>query len=110
LGRIKNSLSLGLIAGLASALWVILELMMLLFWEWLSPDETIEKAVDFDYAKYMKDKETFGDHTFKVSACNSTPKPNSEVISPYYSTYVTGEGKRRISLGGSTSSQSSQTK
>ncbi len=67
LGRIKNSLSLGWIAGIASAMWMIMELLVLVFCEWLAPDDTIEKAVDFDYAKYMSDKESFGDHTFKVS-------------------------------------------
>ena len=38
-----------------------------MFWDFLDPEETIEKAIDFDYARYMADKETFGDHTFKVS-------------------------------------------
>ena len=66
LGRIKNSLSLGWIAGIASALWLIMELLFLFFWEWMAPDETIERATEFDYAKYMRDKESFGDHTFKV--------------------------------------------
>lgn len=103
LGRIKNSLSLGLIAGVASALWLILELMILLFWEWLTPEDTIEKAVDFDFTRYMIDKESYGDHTFRVSKADSTPNKEQPVVNPpadneYYSTYITQEGKRRIKL------------
>jgi hypothetical protein len=64
-------LSLGLIAGLGSALWLILELMILLFWEWIAPEETIEKSVDFDFTRYMIDKESYGDHTFKVNKADS---------------------------------------
>jgi hypothetical protein len=67
LGRIKNSLSLGLISGIISAIFMILELIMLIFWSWVDPQETIEKSVQFDHAKYMNAKETFGDHTFKVA-------------------------------------------
>jgi hypothetical protein len=66
-------MSLGIVAGLLSTMWLILELLMLLFWEWQTPENSIEKAVDFDYARYMQDKESFGDHTFKVSTCNSSP-------------------------------------
>jgi hypothetical protein len=43
-----------------------MELLFLFFWEWMAPDATIERAADFDYAKYMRDKESFGDHTFRV--------------------------------------------
>ncbi len=46
---------------------MILELFMMIFWIWIDPEETIEKSVDFNYAKYMKDKEIYGDHTFKVN-------------------------------------------
>jgi hypothetical protein len=67
LGRIKNSLSLGLFAGVGSAFMMILELFMMIFWIWIDPEDTIEKSVDFNYAKYMKDKEIYGDHTFKVN-------------------------------------------
>jgi beta-glucanase (GH16 family) len=67
LGKIKASLSLGLFAGVMSALWMILELFMLMFWDWIDPEESIEKAVNFDYARYMNEKESFGDHTFKVN-------------------------------------------
>ena len=99
LGRIKNSLSLGLVAGLLSAMWLILELLMLLFWEFLSPDDTIEKAVDFDYARYMQDKDSFGDHTFRVSTSNIEPKKDSyKSENAFYTTYETMEGKRRIKL------------
>ena len=87
LGRIKNSLSLGWIAGIASALWLILELLFLFFWEWLAPEDSIERAVDFDYARYMSNKESFGDHTFKVSQTKSEEKTIVEE-SPYYTTYV----------------------
>lgn len=67
LGRIKNSLSLGLFAGIGSALFLILELIILIFWSWIDPEDSIEKSVHFDHGKYMSAKETFGDHTFKVS-------------------------------------------
>ncbi len=97
LGRVKNSLSLGLVAGLLSALFLILETLMLLFWEWLSPEDSIEKAVDFDYQRYMTDKESFGDHTFKVSTSKSAP--NSQVTqTKWYSSYTTQEGKRRFKI------------
>lgn len=72
LGRIKNSLSLGLISGLISAIFMILELIMLIFWGWVDPEESIEKSVHFDHAKYMSAKETFGDHTFKVAQSKGT--------------------------------------
>ena len=97
LGRIKNSLSLGLIAGLLSALWLILELIVLVFWEWLTPECSIEQAVDFDHSRYMADKESFGDHTFKVSQ-SKTDQKDSISSNEYYETYVTEEGKLRIRL------------
>ena len=67
LGRIKNALSLGLYAGINSALFMILEFIMLIFWSFIDPEETIEKSIHFDHGKYMSAKETYGDHTFKVS-------------------------------------------
>lgn len=91
-------MSLGLVAGLLSSMWLILELLMLLFWEWQSPEDTIEKAVDFDYARYKLDKEGFGDHTFKVNASNNRPTKDLSTNEPLYSTYLTAEGKRRIKL------------
>lgn len=90
-----------MVAGLGSALWLILELMILLFWEWISPEDTIEKAVDFDFTRYMKDKESYGDHTLKVSQCNLEEDKAQAVKAPengYYETYFTKEGKRRIRL------------
>lgn len=80
LGRISNSLSLGYVAGLMSALWIILEMIMLLFWEWLAPEDTIEQAIDFDYQRYMNQKEAYGDHTFKVSACQNKSSPGTEKV------------------------------
>ncbi len=72
---------------------------MLVFWEWMTPEDQIEKAIDFDFTRYMRDKESYGDHTFKISQANTQAKPNTEVEeSPYYSTYLTQEGKRRIKL------------
>ena len=80
---------MGLFAGVMSALWMILEIIMLVFWDWLDPEETIEKAINFDHARYMADKESFGDHTFKVSQAKTEPvsKEPPLTTSPYYTTY-----------------------
>lgn len=67
LGRVKNSLSLGLFSGLGGLIILILDYVILLFWEFMSPAHLIERAADFDYFKYKTDKEAFGDHTFKVN-------------------------------------------
>ena len=72
MGKIKNRISLGPIAGLFSCLLLMLDHILLLFWSFLYPDETIEIAVDFDYKAYSKNKEAFGDHTFKVDLNQKT--------------------------------------
>jgi hypothetical protein len=59
-------------------MWLILELLVVLFWEWLAPEDTIEQALDFDYMRYIKDKESYGDHTFKVSQSKSEMKTEVE--------------------------------
>lgn len=80
LGRIKNNLSLGLYAGLGAVLALILDYIMLLFWEFLYPKETIEQALDFDYFKYSENREAFGDHTFKVSTYDKHKVPSTQGI------------------------------
>ena len=67
LGRVKNSLSLGWLAGLLSVLVFIFELLVLLFCEWMTPASEIDIAVDFDSRRYTKRKEQFGDHKFSVA-------------------------------------------
>ena len=88
LGRIKNSLSLGLFSGIGSALFMILELLLLIFWIWVDPDETIEKSVHFDHAKYMSAKETFGDHTFKVAQSKGAEVKQTLYTNQYCTTYI----------------------
>ena len=64
----KLRISLGPIAGLFSVLLMILDYVVLLFWQWQDPDETIEETTNFDYKSYIKNKEAFGDHTFRVDS------------------------------------------
>lgn len=71
----KLRISLGPIAGLFSVLMMIFDFIMLLFWQWMDPDDTIELAKDFDYKAYSKNKEAFGDHTFGVD-CGKNNKYN----------------------------------
>ena len=61
-------ISLGPIAGLFAVLMLILDYIMLFIWSWLDPEDTIDKAIDFDYKAYIKNKDAFGDHTFIVDS------------------------------------------
>jgi hypothetical protein len=89
----KMRISLGPIAGLFAVLILILDYLVLLFWQWMDPDESIDQARGFDYKAYSKNREAFGDHTFRVdntkarvinkfvinnnpSSSNSQPKDN----------------------------------
>lgn len=91
-------LSVGLYVGINTALIVILEFIMLIFWTLVDPEDTIEKSVHFDHAKYMSAKESFGDHTFKVSQSKSNEVKETLYTNEYCTTYIQGEGKRRIKL------------
>ena len=88
LGRIKNSLSLGLFAGVGSAFMMILELLMMVFWIWIDPEETIEKSVDFNYGKYMNNKEIYGDHTFKVNEYKNQATTQPVQVNQYCQSYI----------------------
>jgi thiamine transporter ThiT len=66
LGSFKSSLSLGPIAGIIHLIFVIIDMAMLVFFEYLLPYNSIEVATDFDYDRYRENKKIFGDHSFKV--------------------------------------------
>jgi len=64
----KMRISLGPIAGLFAVLLLILDYIMLFIWSFLDPEDTIDRAIDFDYKAYVKNKDVFGDHTFIVDS------------------------------------------
>lgn len=52
LGRLKNALALGPIAGLGHVLFIVMDYIMLFIYEWMSPKEKIDIAADFEYDIY----------------------------------------------------------
>jgi hypothetical protein len=64
----KSSLSLGPIAGFGHLMMLVIDMIMLVYWEWICPLEDIDIALDFDYDNYTKDRTAFGDHTFNVDS------------------------------------------
>lgn len=83
LSRMKMRISLGPVAGLFAVLLMILDYLVLLFWRWMDPDETIDQAKGFDYRAYSKNREAFGDHTFKVD------NNNARIINKYVINNIT---------------------
>ena len=64
----KMALTLGTFAGFGNLCLMLIDMIMLCFWEWLFPAASIDVAEDFDFFKYYKDKKSFGDHTFRVDS------------------------------------------
>ena len=95
MGRIKKALSLGMIAGLASAILVILEIFSLFVWETLCPSHTIDIAVNFDSRKYIDNDKEYGDHMFSVKE-HKTNRPPFDFQK--YQAFISPEGKRKISI------------
>ena len=56
LGRLKSSLSLGPIAGLAHLFLLIIDILFLCLWEFLLPTNEIEIARDFNYVEYSRNR------------------------------------------------------
>lgn len=74
LGRIKLSLTLGSVAGIGNLCLMVLDMIILCFWEWLFPKSSIDIAEDFTFEPYYRSKKSFGNHNFKVDYRNIQKK------------------------------------
>ena len=73
------SLSLGPIAGLGNLLIMLIDMMLLVVWEWLCPEDSIDIAPDFDSSQYRKQKLNLGDHSFNVAAAKKQEVIKTEI-------------------------------
>lgn len=66
LTRMKTSCTMGLISGPGQVILSIFALFWLWFFEIIFPEESIDKAEDFNSASYIANPEKFGNHLYDV--------------------------------------------